>query len=66
MRILCLGAGGRISRESVKDLVDNSDFTQITIGDVNEAAMIFWEAIRMNHKKYVLVDEYFGQGGSHE
>jgi lysine 6-dehydrogenase len=38
VRILCLGAGGRISRESVKDLVGNSDFTQITIGDVNEVA----------------------------
>jgi saccharopine dehydrogenase-like NADP-dependent oxidoreductase len=38
MRILCLGAGGRISRESVKDLVGNTDFSRITIGDVNEAA----------------------------
>jgi saccharopine dehydrogenase-like NADP-dependent oxidoreductase len=37
MRILCVGAGGRISRESVKDLVGTSDFTQITIGDINEA-----------------------------
>jgi saccharopine dehydrogenase-like NADP-dependent oxidoreductase len=41
MRILCLGAGGRISRESVKDLVGNSDFTQITIGDINEAAAFY-------------------------
>ncbi len=38
MRILCLGAAGRISRESVKDLVGDSGFTQITIGDVNQAA----------------------------
>lgn len=37
MRILCLGAGGRISRESVKDLVGSSDFARITIGDINQA-----------------------------
>jgi saccharopine dehydrogenase-like NADP-dependent oxidoreductase len=38
MKILCLGGGGRISRESVKDLVANRDFAQITIGDANEVA----------------------------
>lgn len=38
MKILCLGAAGRISRESVKDLVDNRQFRQITIGDVDETA----------------------------
>lgn len=38
MKILCLGAAGCISRESVKDLIANSDFTKITIGDINEAA----------------------------
>jgi len=37
MKILCLGAGGRISRESVKDLVAHSDW-RITIGDISEAA----------------------------
>jgi len=38
MKILCLGAAGRISREAVKDLVEYSNFQQITIGDINEAA----------------------------
>lgn len=38
MKILCLGAGGRISRESVKDLVANRQFSKITVADVNEAA----------------------------
>jgi saccharopine dehydrogenase-like NADP-dependent oxidoreductase len=38
MKILCLGAGGRISRESVKDLIAYGDFEQVTIGDVNEDA----------------------------
>jgi len=36
MRILCLGAAGKISRESVNDLVEFSDFNKITIADCNE------------------------------
>ena len=38
MKILCLGAAGRISRESVYDLVEYSDFEKITIADYNEDA----------------------------
>lgn len=35
MKIFCLGAAGKISRESVYDLVQFSDFEKITIGDYN-------------------------------
>ncbi|MBC8568667.1 saccharopine dehydrogenase NADP-binding domain-containing protein [Mogibacterium sp. NSJ-24] len=35
MKVFCLGAAGRISRESVMDLVQYSDFDTITIGDYN-------------------------------
>ena len=35
MKVFCLGAAGRISRESVMDLVQHSDFDTITIGDYN-------------------------------
>ena len=38
MRILCLGAAGKISRESVNDLVEFSDFEKITVADCNEKA----------------------------
>ena len=38
MKAFCLGAAGKISRESVLDLVEYSDFSEITIGDVNEEA----------------------------
>jgi len=38
MKVLCLGAGGKISRESVFDLVAFSDFEKITIADFNETA----------------------------
>ncbi|MHC4438861.1 MAG: saccharopine dehydrogenase NADP-binding domain-containing protein, partial [Planctomycetota bacterium] len=37
MRILCLGAAGKISRESVNDLVEFSDFDKITIADCNQS-----------------------------
>ncbi|MGI6010718.1 MAG: saccharopine dehydrogenase family protein [Ruminococcus sp.] len=36
MKVFCLGAAGRISRESALDLVQYSDFEKITIGDYNE------------------------------
>jgi len=36
MKILCLGAAGKISRESAYDLVEYSDFEKITIADYNE------------------------------
>jgi saccharopine dehydrogenase-like NADP-dependent oxidoreductase len=36
MKILCLGAGGKISRESAYDLVKYSNFKKITIADYNE------------------------------
>ncbi len=35
MKVFCLGAAGRISRESALDLVQHSDFEKITIGDYN-------------------------------
>lgn len=35
MKVFCLGAAGRISRESVLDLVEHSEFEKITIGDYN-------------------------------
>jgi saccharopine dehydrogenase-like NADP-dependent oxidoreductase len=38
LKILCLGAGGKISRESAYDLVEYSDFEKITIADYNEDA----------------------------
>ncbi|OQY02949.1 MAG: saccharopine dehydrogenase [Desulfobacteraceae bacterium 4572_123] len=38
MKILCLGAAGKISRESVHDLVEYSNFEKITIADYNEDA----------------------------
>lgn len=38
MRILCLGAAGKISRESVNDLLEFSDFESITVADRNEQA----------------------------
>lgn len=37
MKVFCLGAAGRISRESVLDLVQHSSFKKITIGDYNLA-----------------------------
>jgi lysine 6-dehydrogenase len=37
-KVLCLGGAGRICREAALDLVEFSDFEQIIIGDVNEAA----------------------------
>jgi len=38
MKVLCLGAAGKISRESVNDLVEFSDFETITVADFNEQA----------------------------
>jgi len=38
MKVFCLGGAGKISRESVHDLVHFSDFERITIGDFNEKA----------------------------
>jgi saccharopine dehydrogenase-like NADP-dependent oxidoreductase len=37
MKILCLGGAGRICREAVLDLVEFSDFEQITVADTNES-----------------------------
>ncbi len=36
MRVFCLGGAGRIGREAVLDLVEYSNFDEITIGDFNE------------------------------
>jgi saccharopine dehydrogenase-like NADP-dependent oxidoreductase len=38
MKILCLGGGGRICRESILDLVQFSSFDRITVADVNSRA----------------------------
>lgn len=35
MKVFCLGGAGKISRESVLDLVEHSNFDKITIGDYN-------------------------------
>ena len=37
MKIFCLGAAGKISRESVLDLLQSDKITQVTIGDTDEA-----------------------------
>jgi lysine 6-dehydrogenase len=59
MKILCLGAAGKISRESVNDIVQFSDFEKITIADVNETAgkeVVAWlEDPRVN---FIKVDVY--------
>lgn len=36
MRVFCLGGAGRICREAILDLVQYSDFEQITVADFNE------------------------------
>ncbi len=38
MKVLCLGGAGKICRESTLDLVQFSDFDEITIGDYDEKA----------------------------
>lgn len=38
MNVLCLGGAGRICREAILDLVENTDFPQITVADANEGA----------------------------
>ncbi|NWG01925.1 MAG: saccharopine dehydrogenase NADP-binding domain-containing protein [Syntrophaceae bacterium] len=38
MKVLCLGGAGKICREAAYDLVEFSDFQQITIGDYNGKA----------------------------
>merc|ERR1711964_535827 len=37
MGVLCLGGAGKICREAVYDLVETSDFEQITIADPNQS-----------------------------
>ena len=37
MKIFCLGAAGKISRESVLDLLQSGNPTRVTIGDTDEA-----------------------------
>ena len=37
MKIFCLGAAGKISRESVLDLLQSDKITRVTIGDTDEA-----------------------------
>jgi len=60
MKVLCLGAAGKISRESVFDLVEFSDFQKITIADVNVEAgheVVHWlNDPRIDFKKVDLCD----------
>ena len=61
MKILCLGAAGKISRESVHDLVQFSDFDKITIADVNEGGgkeVVAW--LRDPRVNFAKVDVYEG------
>ncbi|MBT5620508.1 MAG: saccharopine dehydrogenase, partial [Verrucomicrobia bacterium] len=37
MKIFCLGSAGKISRESVLDLLQSDKPTRVTIGDMDEA-----------------------------
>lgn len=38
MKVFCLGAAGKISRESVLDLLQSDRVERVTIGDNNESA----------------------------
>ncbi len=38
MKVFCLGGAGRICREAILDLIQFSDFDQITVGDYDENA----------------------------
>ena len=57
MKVFCLGAAGRISRESALDLVQHSDFEKITIGDYNyEEACKFAEWLNDKRVDAVKID----------
>src|SRR5450756_1108304 len=55
MKVLCLGGAGKICRESTLDLVQFSDFEEITIGDYDEKVgreVVAWlNDPRVNFKK---------------
>ena len=61
MKVFCLGGAGKISRESVSDLVEYSDFERITIGDFNEKAgqeVVSWlNDPRVDFKKVDIKDK---------
>ncbi len=61
MKVLCLGGAGKISRESVYDLVEFSDFQRITIADCNEQAsrevMLWLNDSRVDFKKVNVSDK---------
>lgn len=61
MKVFCLGGAGKISRESVYDLVQFSDFKRITIGDFNEKAgqeVVAWlNDPRVDFRKIDINDE---------
>ena len=39
MKVFCLGGAGRICREAIHDLVQFSDFEQITVADLTGVAV---------------------------
>ena len=61
MKVLCLGGAGKICRESTLDLVQFSDFDEITIGDYDEKAgceVVSWfKDPRVNFKKVNVRDK---------
>ena len=61
MKVLCLGGAGKICRESTLDLVQFSDFEEITIGDYDEKAgreVVAWLGDpRVNFKKVNVKDK---------
>jgi lysine 6-dehydrogenase len=61
MKVLCLGGAGKICRESTLDLVQFSDFDEITIGDYDEKAgheVVKWlNNPRVNFKKVDIKDK---------
>ena len=60
MKVLCLGGAGKICREATLDLVQFSDFEEITIGDYDENAgreVVKWlNDPRVNFKKVDIKD----------
>jgi len=61
MKVLCLGGAGKISRESVYDLVEFSGLQRITIADCNEQAsrevMLWLNDPRVDFKKVNVSDK---------
>ncbi|HHZ91020.1 TPA: saccharopine dehydrogenase [Candidatus Poribacteria bacterium] len=57
MKILCLGGAGKICRESIYDLIQTSDFEQITIADPNQTeARIVVEWLDDSRVDFIRID----------